>query len=135
MTTTRTSLRWLLITIAAALAGLAGGGTASGAPAANQAPRLVLLGAQRLGPAVYVRFRVCDDSAQKVTIVAMDTKPGVPSYRRVFATLTPPNPCGVYGRRWVPARRFGGRGSYTVTLTARDTSRATSATVCQTFVR
>ena len=88
-----------------------------------------------LGARVYARFRICDDSPRNLTILATDSRPGRVSQTRRFTTRIAPNPCGVYTRNWVPAVRFRGKGRYTVTIAARDTSGRTSAPVRKTFIR
>jgi hypothetical protein len=116
----------------------AGSGTATSDPSAvvataappptarNQRPRVSLLSTRKLGNRVYARFRVCDDSRKNVSILQTDSRPGVASYTRRFATLTAPLPCGVYTRSWRPAARFRG-GRYTVTVRVRDKSGLMSA--------
>ena len=105
-------------------------------PAArNQRPRVVILGARLMGPRVYARFRVCDDSRKNVTIIQTDARPGVPSFTRRFATLRPPLRCGLYSRTWRPALRFRTDGRYILILRARDKSGLTSLAVRRVFFR
>jgi hypothetical protein len=113
----------------------AGTGTARSAPSAivgpttpppNGPPTVRIVSVRFLGGVVYARFRVCDDSFKNLTILATDSRPGKLSYTRRFTTLVAPRPCGVYTRHWLPAPRFRGSGSYTVTLRARDKSGLTS---------
>lgn len=104
-------------------------------PSGNRRPTIALLNARLLGRKVYVRVRICDDSRKNVTIIERDSKPGVRSYTRRFATLTPPRPCGVYSRSWIPAPRFRTPGRFTVTLWARDKSGLQSAPVRRVFFR
>jgi hypothetical protein len=113
----------------------AGTGTARSAPTAivgpstpppNGRPTIAIVSIRFLGAVVYARFRVCDDSFKNLTILATDSRPGKLSYTRHFTTLIAPRPCGVYTRHWLPATRFRGPGSYTVTLRARDKSGLTS---------
>jgi hypothetical protein len=99
----------------------------------NQHPTLNILGVTFIGQAVYVRFRVCDDSNKNLTISATDSRPGKASYTRRFTTLTAPRPCGVYTRHWTPVARFRGRGRFTITLVARDKSRRQSLPAKRTF--
>jgi hypothetical protein len=94
-------------------------------PAVNHPPTIVILSVRFAGARVYARFRVCDDSRRNVTIIERDSKPGVPSYTRRFATLVPPRPCAAATRNWLPAARFR-HGRYTLTLTARDAFGLTS---------
>jgi len=101
----------------------------------NKRPTLTIVSVKFLGARVYARFRICDDASKNLTILATDSRPGRASQTRRFSTLIAPNPCGVYTRNWVPAVRFRGKGRYTVTLQARDTSGLTSAPARRTFSR
>ena len=101
----------------------------------NKRPTISIVSVRFTGARVYARFRVCDDVAKNVTILATDSRPRVASYTRRFTTLSPPRPCGVYTRNWLPALRFRGPGRYTVTLQARDTSGLTSLPARRTFTR
>jgi hypothetical protein len=120
----------------------AGAGSATSAPSGfvvpstpvtQQRPTLRLISARFLGTRLYVRFRICDDDPRNLTILATDSKPRVGTQTRRFSTLIPPNPCGVYTRKWVPARKFRTKGRYTVTVRVRDTSGLTSLPVRKTF--
>ena len=104
-------------------------------PITNHRPALTILGVQFTGQVVYARFRICDDSFKNLAIHETDSRPGKASYSRNFATLAPPQPCGVYARHWVPAARFRGAGRYTVTLTATDKSGLTSVPARRSFSR
>jgi hypothetical protein len=101
----------------------------------NDRPTLTIVSVRFLGNRVYARFRICDDSSKNLTILATDSRQGRASYTRRFSTRIAPNPCGVYTRNWVPAARFKGKGRYTVTLRARDTSGLTSAPARRSFSR
>lgn len=101
----------------------------------NDRPTLTIVSVRFLGARVYARFRICDDTRKNLTVLATDSRPGRASFTRRFSTLIAPNPCGVYTRNWVPAPRFRGKGRYTVTLRARDTSGLTSAPARRTFSR
>jgi hypothetical protein len=101
----------------------------------NRRPSLTILGVRFLGARVYVRFRVCDDTPRNLGILVSETRPGVRSATRRFATRVAPRPCGAYTRNWLPAQRFRGDGRYTITLRARDTSGLTSAPARRTFRR
>ena len=100
----------------------------------NKRPTLVIISVRFSGATVYARFRICDDSFKNVTILATDSRPGVASQTRRFATLVAPRPCGVYTRHWLPATRFR-HGRYTVTLRATDKSGLTSLPAKRTFNR
>ena len=104
-------------------------------PVTNARPTVTLVSVRFLGARVYARFRICDDSPRNLTILATESKPGKTSYTRRFTTRIAPDPCGVYTRSWVPAPRFRGKGRYTVTIAARDTSGRTSAPVRKSFSR
>ena len=119
-----------------------GTATASSAPTAvvtpttpppNGRPTVTIVSVRFLGATVYARFRACDDSNKNLTVIATDSRPGKPSYTRRFATLVPPQPCGVYTRHWLPASRFRGPGRFTITLRARDKSGLTSLPVRRSF--
>jgi hypothetical protein len=104
-------------------------------PVTNRRPTLTIVSVRFLGARVYARFRICDDTVRNLTILATDSRPARVSQTRRFTTRIAPNPCGVYTRNWVPAVRFRGKGRYTVTLQARDTSGQTSAPARRTFSR
>jgi len=101
----------------------------------NQRPVLTILRVQFAGSTVYARFRICDDSFKNLAIRETDSRPGKLSYTRRFATLVPPQPCGVYTRHWLPVARFRGPGRYTFTLWATDKSGFTSLPARRTFSR
>jgi hypothetical protein len=101
----------------------------------NKRPTLSIVSVRFLGNRVYARFRICDDSPRNLTILATDSRPNRASFTRRFSTRIAPKPCGVYTRNWVPSVRFRGKGRYTVTLRARDTSGLTSAPARRTFSR
>jgi hypothetical protein len=104
-------------------------------PITNKRPTLTIVSVRFVGARVYARFRICDDAAKNLTIIATDSRPGKPSFVRRFSTRIAPNPCGAYTRNWVPAPRFRGKGRFTVTLQARDTSGLTSAPARRSFSR
>jgi hypothetical protein len=101
--------------------------------AGNKAPTITFLSLKRLGVRVYARFRVCDDAAKGVTVVARDSKAGALAYVRRF-TVTP-NRCVVATRSWKPAPRFRTTGRFVVTLRAIDKSRASSKFVAHSLVK
>jgi hypothetical protein len=100
----------------------------------NQRPAIAILSARFVGPTIFVRFRVCDDSRKNLTILATDSRPGVASYTRRFTTVIAPKPCGAYTRHWTPVARFR-HGKVTVSLRARDKSGLTSLAARRTFNR
>ena len=104
------------------------------APATNHRPTIRILSAHFVGARLYVQFRVCDDSHKNLNITERDSKTGVPSYTRHYATLVPPNPCAALRRNWLPAPRFR-HGRYVVTMWARDKSGLTSLPARRTFFR
>lgn len=101
----------------------------------NRRPTIRIISIRFTGATVYARFRICDDVAKNLTILATDSRPNRASYTRRFTTLVPPRPCAVYTRRWLPAVRFRGPGKYTITLRARDKSGLTSLPARRTFTR
>ncbi len=101
----------------------------------NKRPTIAIVSIRFTGATVYARFRICDDVAKNLTVLATDSRPNVASFTRRFTTLAPPRPCGVYTRKWLPAVRFRGPGKYTITLRARDTSGLTSLPARRTFTR
>jgi hypothetical protein len=102
-------------------------------PVTVRQPALTLLSVRFLGNRIYARFRVCDDIARNLTVFSTDSRPGKGSQTRRFSTLVPPNPCGVYTRSWVPAKKFRSKGRYTVALHVRDYQGLTSRTARKTF--
>ena len=102
-------------------------------PITNHRPTLTIISVQFTGNTVYALFRICDDSFKNLAIRETDSRPGKLSYTRSFATIVPPQPCGVYSRHWLPAARFLGPGSYTLTLRATDKSGLTSLPARRTF--
>ena len=92
-----------------------------------------MISARFLGARLYARFRICDDDGRNLAIFATDSKPRVGTQTRRFATRIAPDPCGVYTRSWVPARKFRTKGRYTVTIRVRDARGNTSAPAQRTF--
>jgi hypothetical protein len=104
-------------------------------PITNRRPTLRIISVRFTGARVYARFRICDDTARNLAILVTETRPGVRSANRRFATRVPPRPCGAYTRNWLPAPRFRGPGRYTNTLRARDVSGLTRLPARRTFRR
>jgi hypothetical protein len=92
----------------------------------NKAPSIRFTSLKVRGTRVYVRFRVCDDSA-KVTIVARAQMPRRLGYTRRFAVG--PTPCGTYARTWKMIPRFRHHGRYVVSLRAMDNAKRLSVLV------
>ena len=105
------------------------------APITNARPTISIISVRFTGARVYARFRICDDTPRNLAILVTETRPGVRSATRRFATRVAPRPCGAYTRSWLPAQRFRGPGRYTITLRARDASGLTSAPARRTFRR
>jgi hypothetical protein len=91
----------------------------------NRAPALTFVSLHRVGARVYARFRVCDDSINKLTLVQRDNKARQLSYTRRFSVYRTAS-CGTFARHWTPAARFRSKGRYVVTLRAVDKSGALS---------
>jgi hypothetical protein len=102
-------------------------------PITNERPTVRMISARFLGARLYARFRICDDDGRNLAIIATDSRPRVGTQTRRFATRVAPNPCGVYTRSWVPARKFRTKGRYTVTIRVRDLGGNTSAPTSKTF--
>ena len=103
-------------------------------PVTTEQPRLTLLSVRVLGQRVYARFRVCDDHPRNLTIIATDRKGSFTPQVRRFSTRIPPNPCAVYTRSWVPARKFRTKGRSTVTIQVRDVQAISSNVVRRTIM-
>jgi hypothetical protein len=86
--------------------------------AGNKAPSIAFLSLKRVGTRIYARFRACDDSRARVTIIERDSKARALAYTRRFAVY--PSLCGTYARNWLLIQRFRSPGRFVVTLRARD---------------
>jgi hypothetical protein len=86
----------------------------------NHAPGLTFISLNVRANRVYVRFRVCDDSYGRVTIIARDSMARRLSYTRRLAVS--PAPCGTYARNWSLIPRFRAHGRFAVSLRAVDKS-------------
>jgi hypothetical protein len=89
----------------------------------NRAPTIRLLSAKRVGAKVYARFRVCDDSSGRISVIARETKKGLSGRHKLTA-----NGCATFARNWrvVPYFRTG---AIRVSLTPTDRSGKTGRTV------
>jgi hypothetical protein len=88
--------------------------------AGNKAPQVRFLSLKVVGTRVYARFRVCDDSFGKVTVLARAQMPFKLAYTRRFGVS--PAPCGTFSRTWTLIPRFRHHGRYVVSLRAIDKS-------------
>ena len=86
-----------------------------------RAPRIVFISLRRVGMRMFARFRICDNTIGRVTVIERDNKARALSATRRFTTFRTAT-CGVFVRHWVPAARFRTPGRYVVTLRAVDTS-------------
>jgi hypothetical protein len=102
--------------------------------AGNKAPTIAFLSLRRVGLKVYARFRVCDDTLGKLTVVERDHKTRALAYTRRFAVYRTTS-CGTFSRHWIPAARFRTKGRYVVTLRAVDKSGALSRLVSRSLFR
>src|SRR5262249_51105736 len=73
-------------------------------PHGNRPPTIAFLGLRRAGIGVYARFRVCDDSAKRVTVLERDARRATLAYTRHFSVV--PVKCTTATRHWTPAPRF-----------------------------
>jgi hypothetical protein len=85
--------------------------------AGNKAPTISFISLRKVGVRIYARFRVCDDSGRRVTVVEHDIKSSRVATRRFAVT---PLSCGTYARSWILAKIFRTHGHLVVTLRAQD---------------
>jgi hypothetical protein len=95
--------------------------------AGNTSPTLSFISLRKVGVKIYARFRVCDDSSSRVTVIERDNKAHTVAYTRRFSVSA--LPCATYTRSWTLVKRFRTRGHLVVTLRAQDTSGASSRVV------
>jgi signal peptidase I len=84
----------------------------------DQAPTISFLSLKRVSFKLYARFRVCDDSETRLTVIARDNKARALSYTRRFSVM--PLSCGTFARNWLLIKRFRSPGRLVVTLRAAD---------------
>jgi hypothetical protein len=101
--------------------------------ATNRAPTIQFRSLAVRKNRVYVRFQACDDSSNRVTIVARDSMAGRLSYTRRYSVR--PSGCAVYARSWVLIPRFRAHGRFVVSLRAIDSSGKSSRTVTRSVRR
>jgi hypothetical protein len=105
-------------------------------PITNARPTIVIISIRFTGARVYARVRICDDQPRNLGILVRETKRGVRTANRRFATRAAPRPCGAYTRSWIkPSRFINNPGRYRITLRARDTGGNTSRPVSRSFRR
>jgi len=85
----------------------------------NKAPSLAFLSLRVRGAKTYVRFRVCDDSTGRITIIARDNKARYLSVTHRFRVALVAS-CEVWSKSWRVAPKFRTKGRYVVTLRAVD---------------
>jgi hypothetical protein len=95
--------------------------------AVNHAPAIRFLMLKVHGTTVFTRFRVCDDSFSKVTVLARAQMPLRLAYTRRFAVY--PASCATVARHWTLIPRFRHHGRYVVSLRAIDKSHRLSVLV------
>jgi hypothetical protein len=101
---------------------------------ANRAPTISFRSLKVRSNRVYARFRVCDDSFGKVTVIERDQAKRRLAYTRKFSVR--PSSCGTYSRSWKLIPRFRHSGKFVVTLRAQDASRRLSRVVSRSvFLR
>jgi hypothetical protein len=101
--------------------------------AGNRAPTIAFQSLKVRSNRVYARFRVCDDSGSRVTVIERDQLKSRLAYTRRFAVT--PLACGTYSRNWSLIPRFRGHGRFVVTLRAQDRSGRLSRIVSRSLVR
>ena len=85
----------------------------------NRAPSLGFISLRVHGARAYARFRVCDDSTGRITIVERDSKARVLSVtHRFHVSLV--SSCNVYVKSWILGRKFRTHGRYVASLRAID---------------
>jgi len=114
-----------------------GGGTTTtvvtSTVAGNKAPGLSFLSLTVKSNRVYVRFKVCDDRAGKLTIIERDQMARRLAYTRKLGVSVAT--CATFSRNWVLISRFRGHGKFVVSLRAQDTSRGLSRLVSRAVYR
>jgi fibronectin-binding autotransporter adhesin len=93
--------------------------------AANRAPTVRFLALSVRSNRVSARFRVCDDSPGRITVIERDQKARTLAYTRRFGVSRSLS-CGTFTRSWALIARFRTRGRFVVTLRALDSSRRLS---------
>jgi hypothetical protein len=101
--------------------------------AGNRAPSIRFLSLKRVHNRVYARVRVCDDRPGRLMLTERDNKARALQYTRRWRV--PIGSCAVYGRSWVPVKRFRTKGRYVVTFRAEDASGRLSRLVSRSLVR
>ena len=84
----------------------------------NRAPSLAFLSLRTVGAKAYARFRVCDDHAGRVTIIARDNKARTLAVTHRFRVSL--SSCSVWSKSWRLAAKFRRHGKYVATLRAVD---------------
>jgi hypothetical protein len=95
--------------------------------AGNKAPTLSFISLRKVGVRIYARFRVCDDSNGRVTMIERFQKTRTVGYTRRFGVT--PLSCGTYTRYSILPKRFRTHGHLVVTLRAQDKFGAASRLV------
>jgi hypothetical protein len=126
-------------TIASSASAVVSGGgstttTTSTTVQGNKPPSIAFTSLKRVGRRVYARFRVCDDTLGKITIIERDNKSRALSATRRFSVVRTSS-CGSFVKSWIPAARFRTRGKYVVTLRAVDSSHGLSRLVSRSLIR
>lgn len=85
----------------------------------NRAPSLGFISLRARGARAYARFRVCDDSTGRITIIERDSKARVLSVTHRFHVSLVTS-CNVYAKSWILGRKFRTHGRYVASLRAVD---------------
>ena len=99
----------------------------------NRAPALTFISLRWFGRKLYVRFRVCDDSAGRIGMTARHNKTRALPYAKRFSVVIT-SACGTFTKNWIPPVRFRTAGRLVVQLRASDSGRRLSRVATRSIV-